>query len=387
MFLSSFKPVYKPGSRTRVVVVMVEIEIGKLLTGLIPGLIAAGAALTRGRYLLAVVALIACTAGGLAGEIIFSIPLALNFLVTALALPSRRAGQAAASGLYKQSNSRFYFLLPGIYWILTFTVFPLIYSLYLSFTDAKLQNITRGWNFFGIGNYSRIFQDLRVGETIVTTVFLSIGSLLVTLVLGTFMAWLFNHDLPALRVFRSILTMPLFAAPIALGFMGLILFNETSGAVNSMLRGLGGEGVKWITEPWSARSAVLIMDAWQWTPFVFVIILAAMQSIPDELYEAARLDTTSGWSIFRSITFPLIAPALGTVALLRLVETFKILDIPLSMLGGGPGSATQTYSYYVYLTGLRNFDLGYASALAYLLVIVAIIISSIYFWRIRARFD
>ena len=133
--------------------------------------------------------------------------------------------------------------------------------------------------------------------------------------------------------------------------------------------------------------AVLILDAWQWTPFVFVIILAAMQSIPDELYEAARLDSTSNWALFRHITFPLIAPALGTVALLRLVETFKILDIPLSMLGGGPGSATQTYSYYVYITGLRNFDMGYASALAYVLVIIAIVISSIYFWRIRARFE
>ncbi len=92
-------------------------------------------------------------------------------------------------------------------------------------------------------------------------------------------------------------------------------------------------------------------------------------------------------SIFRSITFPLIAPALGTVALLRLVETFKILDIPFSMLGGGPGSATQTYSYYVYLTGLRSFNMGYASSLAYILVIIAMIISTIYFWRVRARFE
>ncbi|MBC6937912.1 MAG: ABC transporter permease subunit, partial [Chloroflexi bacterium] len=117
------------------------------------------------------------------------------------------------------------------------------------------------------------------------------------------------------------------------------------------------------------------------------LVLAAMQSIPDELYEAARLDTGSGWAVFRSITFPLIAPALGTVALLRLVETFKILDIPFSMLGGGPGSATQTYSYYVYITGLRNFNMGYASALAYILVIIAIIISTVYFWRVRARFE
>jgi multiple sugar transport system permease protein len=132
---------------------------------------------------------------------------------------------------------------------------------------------------------------------------------------------------------------------------------------------------------------VLIVDVWQWTPFVFIIVLAAMQSIPEELYEAARLDTNSAWTMFRRITFPMITPALGTVTMLRLVETFKILDIPYTLTGGGPGVSTQTYSYYIYLEGLRFFDMGYASALAYLLVIVAIIITSIFFWRVRHRYD
>jgi multiple sugar transport system permease protein len=290
--------------------------------------------------------------------------------------------------MYKKNRARYFFLMPGVVWILAFTIFPLLFSLYLSFTNANMRNFTQAtWNIVGFQNYASIGSDVRVGETVVTSVYLTVGSTLVTLVLGTFMAWLFNHDLAGLRIFRSILTMPLFAAPIALGFMGLILFNETSGSINSIIRGLGGTGVRWMTDSWSARTAVLILDAWQWSPFVFVIILAAMQSIPQELYEAAHLDTGSGWAIFRAITFPLVAPALGTVALLRLVETFKILDIPFSMLGGGPGSATQTYSYYVYITGLRNFNMGYASALAYILVIIAIIISTIYFWRVRARFE
>lgn len=290
--------------------------------------------------------------------------------------------------MFKKNRARYVFLMPGIIWILAFTIFPLIFSLYLSTTNANMRNFNRAaWSSVGLDNYASIGSDLRVGETVVTSIYLSVGSLIATLLLGTFMAWLFNHNLPGLRIFRSILTMPLFAAPIALGFMGLILFNETSGSINTVLRALGGRGVSWMTDPWSARTAVLILDAWQWSPFVFIIILAAMQSIPEELYEAARLDTGSEWRLFRHITFPLVAPALGTVALLRLVETFKILDIPLSMLGGGPGSATQTYSYYVYLTGLRSFNMGYASALAYILVVIAVIISSIYFWRVRARFQ
>jgi multiple sugar transport system permease protein len=154
-----------------------------------------------------------------------------------------------------------------------------------------------------------------------------------------------------------------------------------------LLKGLGIAGRPWFVDPTWARIAVLVTDVWQWTPFVFIVVLAAMQSISDDLYEAASLDTSSNWRLFTGITFPLIAPALGTVAILRLVETFKILDIPLALTDGGPGTATQTYSYYIYVKGLgRSFDLGYASAMSYLLVIIAIIVTSIYFWRVRERF-
>jgi ABC-type sugar transport system permease subunit len=113
-----------------------------------------------------------------------------------------------------------------------------------------------------------------------------------------------------------------------------------------------------------------------------------MQGVPDDLYESARLDTKSNWSLFRHITLPLIAPAMGTVFLLRLVETVKILDIPTTLTRGGPGQITQTYSFYIYETGLRgSFRLGDASALSYLVVIVAIVISTIYFSRVRGRFE
>jgi len=280
-----------------------------------------------------------------------------------------------------------FFLLPGALWVLAFTIFPLVYSLALSFTDKRMGRRTRPGEFIGFQNYADIFRDNRVAEVMEMTLFIIIGSVCLTVVLGTLIAWLFNHELRGLRVFRSILTLPIFAAPIALGQLGMILFNEQSGPINHMIRGLGGEPVYWMINPWSARLAVLIVDVWQWTPFVFIIVLAAMQSVPDELYEAARLDTSSAVAIFRRITFPMIAPALGTVTMLRLVETFKILDIPYTLTGGGPGVSTRTYSYNIYLEGLRFFDMGYASALAYLLVIVAIIVSSIFFWRVRERYE
>lgn len=286
-----------------------------------------------------------------------------------------------------RNRAGLFFLMPGVIWVLCFTLFPLGYSLYLSFTDKRIGRRNRPAEYIGTENYAEVFNDERVTEVMEMTIFIILASVILTVVLGVLIAWLFNHDIPGLRAFRSALTLPIFAAPVALGQLGMILFNEQSGPINHMIRGLGGEEVYWITEPWAARAAVLMVDVWQWTPFVFIIVLAAMQSIPDELYEAARLDTASAWAIFRKITFPLIVPALGTVTMLRLVETFKILDIPYTLTGGGPGVQTQTYSYYIYQKGLRDFDMGYASALAYLLVIVAIIISSIFFWRVRQRYE
>jgi multiple sugar transport system permease protein len=288
-------------------------------------------------------------------------------------------------------KAKHFFLLPGVVWVLLFTLFPLIYSLYLSTTNYRLGREPR---FIGVDNYTEILGldgdggDEKARNTAAFTAFLAIGSTTLTLVSGTFIAWVFNHDIPFLRQMRAIITMPLFAAPIALGFLGVMIFNETNGPINNVLQGLGLGRVQWFIDPWGARFAVLLTDVWQWTPFVFIVVLAAMQAIPDDLYESARLDTKSNWQQFRHITMPLIAPALGTVMLLRLVETFKAIDIPFSLTRGGPGSVTQTYSYYAYETGLiGSFQLGTASALAYLIVIIAIIISSIYFARVSARFE
>ncbi|MBL8165938.1 MAG: sugar ABC transporter permease [Anaerolineae bacterium] len=291
----------------------------------------------------------------------------------------------------RRQPAKYFFLMPGVVWILLFTLFPLIYSLYLSTTNFRMGREPRS---VGLDNYAEILGldgeggDDKARDTAGFSVFLSIGSTTLTLVFGTFVAWVFNHDIPFLRQMRAVLTMPLFAAPVAVGFLGVIIFNEVNGPINNILQGLGLGRVQWIIDPWGARFAVLITDVWQWTPFVFIVILAAMQGIPDDLYESARLDTKSNWSLFRYITFPLIAPALGTVFLLRLVETIKVLDIPTTLTRGGPGQVTQTYTFYIYETGLKgSFQLGDASALSYLVVIVAIIISSIYFWRVRARFE
>lgn len=285
----------------------------------------------------------------------------------------------------ERERIKFLFVLPGIAWVLIFTIFPLLYSLRLSFMRARLgQQET----FVGLNNFARAFSDYRFWGSVQVTVFFVVISVTLTVLLGLGLALLFHRPLRGQRIFRSLFTMPLFTAPIALGYLGLTIFHEEVGAVNTVLRAMGMLDLpRWFSNVWLARLAIVLVDVWQWTPFCFLVILAGLQSLPDEIYEAARLDTSSGWDMFRYITFPLLTPVLFTVTILRLVETFKVLDIPFSMTSGGPGSATQTYSFYIYLTGLRNFNTGYASALAYILLIIMLLISMFFFNRLRQIYE
>jgi|SRR5581483_3234985 multiple sugar transport system permease protein len=280
---------------------------------------------------------------------------------------------------------KFLFVIPGILWVLAFTIFPLLYSLRLSFTNARLgaEEV-----FVGLQNYLRIPTDYRWVNALSITLFFVILDVTVSVLLGLGLALLFNRAIRGLRLFRSVFTLPIFIAPVALGYLGLTIFHEDLGPVNVGLRALGMTNPPgWGHEVWAARLAIMITDIWQWAPFAFLVLLAGLQSLPEELYEAARLDSSSGWQIFRWITLPLLSPVLITVILLRMVETFKMLDIPFSLTSGGPGAATQTYSFYVYQVGLRNFNLGYASALAYVLLILMLFITMTFFSRLREIYD
>ena len=284
-----------------------------------------------------------------------------------------------------RSKVKFLFVLPGILWVLAFTIYPLIRSLTLSFTNARMG---RTGQFVGLQNYIRAVGDYRFQNSVAVTVFFVICSVVLTVGIGLGLALLFNRPMRGQRVFRSLFTMPMFTAPIALGYLGLTIFHEDVGAVNTILRALGVADLpRWGSEIWTARAAIVLVDVWQWTPFCFLVLLAGLSALPEEVYEAAVLDTSSGWDIFRFVTLPLLTPVLFTVIMLRLVEAFKMLDIPFSLTNGGPGAATQTMSFYIYLTGLRNFNQGYASAMAYFLLIAMMIIAMIFFRRMRQNFD
>jgi multiple sugar transport system permease protein len=286
--------------------------------------------------------------------------------------------------MQERSRAKFLFVGPGIVWVLLFTIVPLIWSLYYSFMQVRMGKVV---GFVGLQNYIRAFTDYKMWNAALVTLIFVVFCVTLTVSLGLGLALLFNRAIRGERFFRSVFTMPMFTAPIALGYLGLTIFHEDVGAVNTVLRVLGAPLPHWFSAVWPARFAVILIDVWEWTPFCFLVILAGLSALPEEIYEAATLDSSSSWDIFRWITLPLISPILFTVAILRTVETFKILDIPFSMTSGGPGSATLTYSFYTYQTGLRNFNQGYASALAYILMITMVLIAAFFFNRMRANYE
>jgi multiple sugar transport system permease protein len=275
---------------------------------------------------------------------------------------------------------KYLFLAPAVLWVLIFTIYPLLYSFHLSFYNVRIgqENI-----FVGIGNYARAFSDINaINAARVTLIFVG-GGVLIQLLLGLAFALLFSRPLPARSLLRTVMTLPLFATPIAVGFLFFTIFYEEGGLINGLL----GVNIPWLSNPDLALVSVMLVDVWQWTPFVFIVILAAIQGIPEEYYEAARLESSSSWTLFRYITLPVLQPTIILVLVLRIAEAFKVFDIPFTLTAGGPGAATQVFSMFIYRTSRRFFDFGYGSALAFLLLVVVLVILTFFFKRIRQAYQ
>lgn len=289
------------------------------------------------------------------------------------------------SGLRKlEDRTKILFILPAALWILAFTVFPLLYALYTSLFSFRFGKINQ---FVGLQNFGRLFTDANLHSDLRITLIFVASTVAAEMLLGFALALLLNQEMQGKNVLRAIMTLPLFATPVAVGYLGITIYFETNGPINAVLKALGGSGVPWLSHPVWALVAIIITDIWQWTPFVFLVSLAGLQSLPQDLYEAAEVDGGSGWQLFRYITLPLMAPILWLILLLRLVEAFKIFDIPTSLTLGGPGRATEVYSLFTYRTALRFFDHGYAAAQGFLLLFIVMLIVSLLFGRIRELYQ
>jgi multiple sugar transport system permease protein len=264
---------------------------------------------------------------------------------------------------------KYAFIVPSVLWILAFSLFPLASALYYSFHTYVLgKGITA---FVAFQNYLDNFHNATFWHAAWITLVYVVVAVAGEMVFGVALAWAINKRIWGQQFFRVLFTAPLFTMEVALGYLGVTIFDADSGPANFFL-GFLGLHPEWGTTAFWGLAAAIILDIWLWTPFVFVIVLAGLHGIPSEFYEAAALDTGAEWPVFRTIVLPAIAPVLTIAFLLRLMEAFKVFGLPYALTSGGPGTSTQVYSTMVYLTTLQFFDFGHGSAMGILFLVAVL---------------
>jgi len=280
----------------------------------------------------------------------------------------------------KEERAKYFFLLPAVVLILSFLIFPLIYSAYLSVTDWQ---IGKAPEIIGFSNYLKVFTDRRVHNALSFTLLFMVFTILIETPFALGVAVLSQLRFPGNTIFKVIFTAPFFTSPIALSYLSITIFYEEGGPLNNLLKLLFNIKIPWISNPDYAFLSLCLIDIWQWTPFLYIIFLAGLQSLPREPYEAATIDGASSFQAFRYITIPLLMPVILTGMLLKMIESLKVFDIIYALTGGGPGISTESYTMYIYKTGFRFFRLGYAASLSYILLIILMILFTVLAFRLR----
>lgn len=279
-----------------------------------------------------------------------------------------------------------FFLLPGLIALLAIVIAPLVYSLFMTFHDYIL--ITqRPPVFNGINNLIRMVQDERFLNSVKVTTFFSLGALLLELLLGLAITVLLTFETKVTPYIRTIFIMIVVTPYIVVGYIWKILLNAQYSPINYLLNITLGfpKNFEWISNTQMVIPSLILVDAWQWTPFVVIVLLAGIYAVPLEPQEAAKIDGASYWQILRHIIFPLIRPLVLVVLLIRFMDTIKLFDLIYILTRGGPGTASETISFYTYIMGFKFFDIGYSSAMSWTTVIVVEIICTIFIRFMRRK--
>ena len=240
----------------------------------------------------------------------------------------------------------------------------------------------------GLGGLAWIFTHTlwnggRLGTVTVTLVYVFVG-IFFQYILGLSLAMLTVQNLPGRRFFRVVFLLPMMITPVGVAYMFRMLTDTSKGPFTPIWQAMGLADFSWVNNAWGARTAILIADIWQWTPFMFIVLVAALESQPVEPLEAAMVDGANPWQVFRHITWPAILPVSMTLILIRLIQAFKIVDLPNVMTNGGPGTATQSLTYHAFINW-RALDVGGSAAVAYILLFLVTFFSMIFVNLIRQR--
>lgn len=304
---------------------------------------------------------------------------------------SRQAGQSpsrSASGflgwLMSPQRRGPLLIAPAIITLFLVNIFPLMWSFGLSFFAYKANRLAPPV-FIGLKNYADVLTDPEIWERFRNTGIIVLGSVALQLVVGFLLALLFAQEFPLRRYLLMLVLSPMMLSLSAVGVFFKLFYDPTLGFISRTISLFTPDTYVILSTPARATIAIVVADAWMWSPFVMLLVLAGLVSVPKYLYEAAEIDRAGWWRRFRSITFPYIRSLLLLALLFRTIETFKIFDIVYLLTEGGPGSSTETVSVYVFRLAFQFFRTSQASALGYIMLFAVIVLTSLYLYAIQTR--
>ncbi len=277
---------------------------------------------------------------------------------------------ALAPGRLADRNFKYYMIFPAVLVILLIGLFPVIYTLIISFQNLTMMD--EDTSFHGLMHYRALFEDARFWESLLHTFIFVAVALPAELLLGLAMAYLFLERLPGRQIFVALLVLPVVTSPIIAGATWRLLFDNQFGPINQILGWFAGEPVPiiWLVDPNFVYPAILIAEIWQWTPFMFLLLLAALSNVDKSQTEAAELDGASFLRTFRLIVLPAIWPVMAIAVLIRALDLFRLFDVVWALTRGGPGTSTETISIYAYVAGFQQFETSYTAAMAFVVIVI-----------------
>ncbi len=299
-----------------------------------------------------------------------------------LSAESRPAVTSRGLGIGFDRTLGYALVAPSIAVLLALSIYPLINAVTISL------HVTSGAaSRWSLGNFARLLSDRFFLAALGHTLIYAAGALTIEFFLGLALAVLLNNKMRGRGFFRAGLLVPMMLPTVVVGVVWRLMLNPNFGVVNGTLKrlGLNTASLTWTSSPRLAMLSVIAVDVWQWTPFMFLILLAGLQAIPQEPYEAALIDGSSGWQTFRNVTLPLLKPAILVALLLRTMDLLRVFDQVFILTEGGPGFATETISLYIYRTAFRFSNFGYAAAMSFVLLIITNIISVFYIRVLQTR--
>ena len=290
-------------------------------------------------------------------------------------------GAEAPTGREWRPPSYWPFVVPALVVVVAVIVFPWVFTIWMSLNEWKVGSPT---TFVGLANYLRLPQDPRFVEAVGHTLVYTALSVLLPLVFGTFAAVVFHANFPGRGLLRGIFIMPMMATPVAIALVWTMMFHPQLGVLNYLLSLVGIPPQLWVFHPATVIPSLVLVETWQWTPLVMLIVLGGIAAIPAEPYESAQIDGANLWQMFRYITLPLIMPFLFIAAMIRMIDAVKSFDIIFAITQGGPGSASETVNLYLYSVAFTYYDLGYGSAIAVMLFLLVVALAALLLY-LRAR--